>query len=383
MPDLPPNSPKEEIKISSSPTLGLPKPGTGKWAGAVVTLSPETLPATAGFVLALAAAAVRGVYYYQGSTGNNGLSSDLAAPLALITWPILTVAWVASMVGALPAVKVAVDKAVPQASLFAGLDVLYATEGFGMACFVGGCAFGGWLGLAVATLGALCTTQVGQLVRLQSKTTGVASGKAVDTAHLLCLTTSAFAHHLASFAVLPNGWTALFVLSWRFVSISGHALSYLRAKQDAPPWVLHALGWGRYVLCVGTFQPLLLLAVWAALWRPASAPDLYLVVLEHACSEDPGSAAALLQITASSASTACGGALLRLPLSVLGRGLAENFMGHVTYMLFRFMRLEDQRRDRLANGLENIGIKYGRQPGLLEFEMALLATGSFAFLLAP
>ena len=106
-----------------------------------------------------------------------------------------------------------------------------------MAFLVMGCVAGGSLGLGLAALGVAVTTQGGQIFRVQRKSTGTA---AMDSSHLLCLTTSAMAHPLASFAVLPNATTAAFVLAWRFVSISGHAVrrNALHCHPFHPPRLL-------------------------------------------------------------------------------------------------------------------------------------------------
>mmetsp|Transcript_22069 Transcript_22069/g.30090 ORF Transcript_22069/g.30090 Transcript_22069/m.30090 type:complete len:540 (-) Transcript_22069:173-1792(-) len=345
---------------------GLPKKvGAGVWAGQVVTEAPETLLAVAGWAVALASAAAREEFLGRGSDG------AAAGGVAVAHWRVLAAAWLVALLSALPGNKASVDRVVPKTMLIPACNLMFASEGVGMVALAVGCAAGGPGGVAMACLGALITTQAGQLFRLQRKTTGA---RALDTAHLLCLTTSACAHHLASFACLPNPTTAAFVLAWRFVSISGHAIGYLRETVGAPAWVLGAMGWGRYALCVLGFQPLALAAVLAACWG-APGTEAGTAAAAAVASGAPSWGPALFAALAP---------LLRLvDLDELGRGLAANAAGHVTYLLFRLMRLEDQRRDRVANGLAKTGLTYGRQAGLLEGEMAMLAALATALLLAP
>ena len=97
--------PPKETATFESPAPKVEKPGTGKWAGPVVTAAPETLPAVAGFLFALCAAAVRDL-----------TNVDAGFP-AVKPWRLLAAAWAVAMVAATPWAKAAVDAAVPKTAV--------------------------------------------------------------------------------------------------------------------------------------------------------------------------------------------------------------------------------------------------------------------------
>ena len=150
-------------------------------------------------------------------------------------------------------------------------------------------------------------------------------------------------------------------------------MAFLKDRFGAPKAVMDVMGWGRFALCCFGFQPLVVLAVVSTQWLPAAHPLRASHILLGA-SWLP---------TLVFGNDAAAVSSMRLSIEELGKGLSANSAGHATYLLFRLARLEDQRRNRVANGLGNVSLKYGRQAGLLEAEMALLAAAAAALLLTP
>ena len=97
-------------------------------------------------------------------------------------------------------------------------------------------------------------------------------------------------------------------------------LAYLQRHWRPPSQLVDTVGWGRFYLCVGLFQPLLALSV-GARFGLGSWLGRLVGFAELGLASDGW-------------------------LTPLGAGLCYNAPGHSSYMLFRVITLEQQRRRR-------------------------------------
>jgi hypothetical protein len=282
--------------------------------------APETLPAAVMWAVALLVAHSRG-------------QARRAADCQ--PWVYLFASWLVSLALCTPAARRCLDRFVSESRQSRFIALSFASEGVGMLLFVVGACTGR---PSLAVMGLFVTTQGGLISKVQRKTTGA---KADTVLQLMVLTTTAQAHHLASFITLANKPTAAFVLFWRFVSISGHALGYLKDNYTVPQWVLATIGWGRFYICVGLVQPAII------------------AVMLGCCGRHP-------------------------LVHAIFTGLLDNCLGHSTYMLFRVMRLQEQKvqRDTLgAAFFRQQPNSFGRAYPMLEIEQGLLCAATGLLLL--
>ncbi|KAJ1454019.1 hypothetical protein M885DRAFT_566768 [Pelagophyceae sp. CCMP2097] len=276
-----------------------------QWLGAVWKRSPESVVVNCFLLYALFTTVRRDL---RGA----GEASIGLIPLSTFVFG----AWIIAMLGCSKWCEVVLDRLAPPPLIQkAWVDFSMALEGTALVALVSATR---WrvsepnaVRFAIAGFASLWVIQFGLLFRV----TQFQAGKKLilGRLHLRMLANSAVAHHLGSFLALPDPQTALFVATWRFCSITGHALPFL----DRRGWQVKSIenvARFRLYTCTCVAQPLALLAAFAY-WRS-----------KRACASEGVCAASTL--------------------SALGTGLACNAAGHAAYFMHRGLILVKMLRER-------------------------------------
>lgn len=330
-----------------------------EWICRVFKHEETTLPTCLLFTHAIMATGVRVMLGYR-------LKDESGAVLWL--WAAVGFAAAACFTAAQPACKQIVDEMFSKSAIKKTNDRMYASAAVGIVSLTLGtmCRHPVYAGVLIAA-GILINCELFQMYRrylFNMAAGGKMKVPALDAPHANLLVFKNLAHHLATFVAVPNADTACFVGAWRFCSILPHSLAYLQAEWHVPKSAVSFIGWGRFYICVGFFQPVAILAI-------ASRFGL--------------GAAALLGWTPFGYGQTLGAWLDARWLVPLGDGLCANATGHASYFVFRILTLEKMRRQRAAGTLTGWALNpvFGRGPGHLEKELGLLCLLTCVILTAP
>jgi hypothetical protein len=331
--------------------------GSVAWLWAVHEHNAASLPVSLLFLHALAVAAWNALHGFELLTSSGGTCSNEGGVALLLAVVITTLGCLAAACWPLRNIlDVLRDDKMREVMLaFHNVGLLFMTWG----------RLGGQGSWVLLTIGVLISSENFQIFRKyennEESKAGAERAFFRDPFHMYLLVLKNIAHHLGSFVSLPNLSTTVFVFTWRFVSITPHMLQYLNKSWRTPRAILDLVGWGRFYLCVGLFQPLAILAVAARFGFCACLGAFW------GCADLGAAADAWL-----------------VPI---GEGLCANASGHASYLVFRVAMLEKQRKLRNAGGLPERSPGavplYGRERGQLEAEEGLLVLGAVILLLAP